>query len=404
MVVDTTLYDILGVEPDATDSQIRSAYRKKAREFHPDKNRDDPEATEKFQQVQGAYEVLKDEEKRRIYDQYGPEGLSQNGAADMDDILRNIFNVGEMKQRTRNIVYNVTANLSQLYNGDQISIPHKRHVPCATCKGAGTKSGQPPTPCSACGGQGQVQAIRQMGGMSFLDVIPCEECQGEGYILSEEEKCPDCHGERLIIEEKNLDVHIERGMEEGERIVLRGASDEVPGAETGDVVVVIEEETHPLFKRKHANLLYEQTITLTEALFGKKFTIDHLDGRKLVIDTSDIGVINPMDVKVIKREGMPVRGEPNQRGDLFIVFKVVFPIKEQLTQEFRQQLMEIMPPEDETEGLDMEAENVYQAQLALSDITEFTASEKSQHNRARESYDVDDDDDDETVQATCNVM
>ena len=404
MVVDTTLYDLLGVAPEATPKELDRAFRVKARELHPDKNRDDPDATSKFQAMKEAYEILKDEEKRQIYDEYGPKGLEEAAQGPgFGDILSRIFDIqGRQRPKTRTIVEELEVTLEELYNGCEKTVEYERHVVCGACQGKGTKEGTKATQCETCGGQGQV--IANVGG--FHTVMACPKCQGTGDMIAEGDQCPNCHGERLLAEKKTLEVHVDRGMEAGQKIVFQGQSDEIPDADTGDVVIVLKQTEHPVFERNHDDLLMRKEVSLYEALFGTNFVVTHLDGRKLIVE-SDKSVLNPDTVRVIPREGMPQKGNPFEKGSLFIQFKVVFPEKEQLTDELKAVLQKVVPPKpDEAAGLDLNDEDVYTVAMEPGNIEDFENAKRARGDRRNEAYMSNDeyDEEEDGAQAQCAPM
>lgn len=423
MVVDTKLYDLLGVSPDVDERELKRAYRKKAAELHPDKNRDDPNATEKFQQVNEAYDILKDAEKRSIYDKYGPEGLSQGGGgAGFDDILSHLFGGGfgrfggfggrrreARRPRTQDLTHKINVSLEDLYNGKEVTLRINRDIVCPDCNGNGCAGGKAPKKCSKCDGRGQTVRIVRMGPMVTQQIGTCDACHGSGEMIDAKDKCKKCQGKKVTSEKKQITVHVEPGMEEGERIVFQGCSDEAPGADTGDLIVTLGQKKHDHFMRKGNDLLMAKKITLSEALLGAKFVLNHLDGRKLVVSSTPGQVIIPDSVKVIEREGMPVRRNVYEKGRLFVKFEIVFPKGSEITPELRTALMSALPIPDETKGMNMDDDNVYKVSMKDSDLKQFeNAKASSSNDRRREAYnsgaDYDDDDDRGGHSASCQPM
>ena len=424
MVVDTKLYDILGCKPEATDRELKKAFMLKARQLHPDKNKDDPNATEKFQELNEAYEVLKNPETREIYDKYGPEGLKEGAGGDSSfaDILSHLFNFDisgrggpASRPRTRDIRKEIPATLEELYNGAEKKIKVDRHVICPVCKGSGCKEGKKPEECQTCKGKGQVLAVQNVPGMGRVQTVAtCPDCHGAGQKIKEEDRCEKCGGDTIIQETKEFDVHIERGMKTGSRIVFQGESDEVPDADPGDLVIIISEEPHPVFKRRNDDLLLEKDINLYEALYGAKFIVDTLDDRQLLVETKPGEVLTPGIVKSIEREGMPTQANPYERGKLFIQFNVKFPKADQLNDELKQSLVKICPPEQLPKHNE---EDIYPVHMQDAELEEFTKNKAAHSERRREAYasdgsddyepdddDEDDDDDGEGAQAGCAPM
>jgi DnaJ-class molecular chaperone len=409
MVVDTKLYDLLGVAPDVNERDLKRAYQKKAMALHPDKNRDDPDATEKFQQVNEAWEILKDPDRRRTYDQYGVEGLRQGGGG-MDDILSHLFGGGggffgggggffggggggrgRGRQRTQDLQHKVSVSLEDLYNGKEITLKITRDIICPDCNGSGCVKGKSATKCRDCDGRGQRVQVIRMGPMITQQVSTCSTCRGTGEGIDPKDQCKKCKGRKTSEEKKTIVVHVTPGMSDGERLVFQGASDEAPGADTGDLIVFLQQKKHDHFLRKADDLLILKRITLSQALFGATFVLKHLDGRNLVVRSSPGQVIIPDAVKVIDNEGMPHRGDSYQKGKLYVKFEVVFPKGSQLTPELKAAFIAALPPPDEAAALDENDDNTYPVTMKDSDLKQFEQA-KSSSDRRREAYNDDDDD------------
>lgn len=418
MVVDTKLYDLLGVAPDVSERDLKKAFMVKARQLHPDKNRDDPDATEKFQQVNEAYEILKDPQKRQTYDQYGAEGLKGGGGAGFDDILSHLFGGSfggggffgggggrqQRRPRTQDIAHKITVTLEDLYNGKEVTLRINREVICPECHGNGCKAGKSPKKCQDCGGRGQKVNVVRMGPMITQQVGPCPTCRGAGESIDSKDRCAKCQGRKVTDEKKTITVHVEPGMEDGDRITFQGCADEAPGADTGDLIVSLAMKKHDTFLRKHDDLLVRKKITLSEALLGTKFPIKHLDGRQIIVSTTPEQVIIPDSVKVIDREGMPRRGDSFTRGRLFIMFLVEFPKAAQLTPALKAEFAKALPVPNECQGIDMNGENVYPVTMKDSDMKTFESAQSSRQHR-REAYGDDDDEYERGGQsASCQPM
>lgn len=327
-------YELLGVSPNASKDEIKKAYRKLAVKLHPDKGGDE----EKFKEVTRAFEVLSDDEKRRVYDEYGEEGLSQQGlgaSMNAEDIFEAFFGgglFGRSKNRNRgprkaeDVVHTLKVTLKDLYVGKTAKLALNRQRICIECSGRGTKTGANPISCSVCDGRGVRVQIRQMGpGMIQQIQTTCSECSGTGETIRDSDKCPKCHGKKVFGEKKILEVYVEPGMESGQKIVISGEADEAPGCLPGDVVVVIEEKPHEVFRRQGIHLLLKKKISLVEALCGMTAVVEHLDGRKLLLKTEPGEIIQPNMLKSVIGEGMPVYRNPTQKGNLIIQFQIVFP-------------------------------------------------------------------------------
>ena len=309
MVKETKFYDVLGVTPDASDAQMKSAYRKGALKHHPDKNAHDPTAAEKFKEISHAYETLSDPQKRQLYDQYGEEGLEQGGAGGggmaAEDLFAQFFgggggfggmfgggmrDTGPKKARTIHHVHKVS--LEDIYRGKVSKLALQKSVICPKCDGRGGKEGAVKT-CSGCNGQGMKTMMRQMGPMIQRFQTVCPDCNGEGETIREKDKCKQCNGKKTIIERKVLHVHVDKGVQTGTKIDFRGEGDQMPGVQPGDVQFEIEQKPHPRFQRKGDDLFFHAEIDLLTALAGGAIYIEHLDDRWLTVEINPGEVISP---------------------------------------------------------------------------------------------------------------
>jgi len=348
--VDTTkLYETLGIEKGVTKKDIRKAYMKLSRIHHPDKGGDE----HKFKEISAAYEILSDEEKRAQYDKYGLEGVSGDdvGSAGGEDLFSMFFGGGGGRSRRSagprkgpSVNHPLKVSLEDLYNGKTVKLAVNRKI----IKGT-------PKECSQCKGQGAVMEVRQVGpGMITQMQRACDVCKGQG------QQCT------YKSERKILEVHVEKGMCDNDKVTFRGMSDEVPKMEPGDINFIIKEKDHDLFKRKGADLLAVKEVSLNQALCGFTWKIKHLDGRVLVIKSRPGEVIKPeMNeqlpfVKVVPDEGMPSKGNPFVKGNLFIMFRVKFPEDNELPANVVAELKKLLPQPDEPEEYDpMEVEEVH---------------------------------------------
>ena len=421
MVVDTKLYDLLGVSPDADDRTIKKAFMMKAKQLHPDKNRDDPQATEKFQAVNEAYEVLKDPEKRANYDRYGPDSLKGEGPGNANDIFSHIFGDdfgfgfgfpgfgrgGSRKQRTprtENITYNLNVKLEEFYNGSDRKINLQRQRKCTACNGNGTKNGAAPQKCRKCNGTGNVTNQYRRGNSTVISTSVCPTCNGTGEFIAENDKCPVCKGHKTVSEKKPLTIHISPGMENGEEIVMKGEADEFPGYETGDLIVTLREVKHDLFIRNHENLIMNKEITFAESILGFSFTINTLDGRTLLINREGV-ITNNADIIKIPDEGMPKDNTGIEKGSLFIQFTVQ-PIKSQkdIPQPVLDAMRLYMAPEEPQ--VDTNDPNVFTPKSYPSSLNDFKKhSRKKRTEKRREAYQNDEyDESDDNSNQGCNPM
>lgn len=355
MVKDTKLYEILGVPETASEAQLKSAYKKGALKYHPDKNANNPDAAEKFKEMSRAYEILSDPQKRQIYDQYGEEGLEGGAGGGMgaEDLFAQFFgggggfggmfgggmrDQGPKKARTIHHVHKV--NLEDIYRGKVSKLALQKSVICSGCDGRGGKEGAVKS-CTGCNGSGMKTMMRQMGPMIQRFQTVCPDCNGEGEIIRDKDRCKRCNGKKTIVERKVLHVHVDKGVKNGHKIEFRGEGDQMPGVLPGDVVFEIEQKPHPRFQRKDDDLFYHAEIDLLTALAGGSVNIEHLDDRWLTVNIAAGEVITPGAIKVIKGQGMPSYRH-HDFGNLYIQFDVKFPEKEQLQN--LELLEKVLPP------------------------------------------------------------
>lgn len=372
-------YEILGVSREASIEEIKKAYRKLAVKFHPDKNRGDKQAEEKFKEVSAAYEVLADPEKRKIYDQTGEEGLKGEGVGftQAEDLFDSLFGDGffggfglfgddffGMRSRTRkqqrrsgprrtqDVEYVLRVSLEEFYTGALKKLKISRKVKCDQCKSKGTKDGAFVEKCRGCKGKG-IKVVIQRPHPSFIQQyqIVCPDCGGDGTYVKEEDKCPNCKGEGILNEEKVLEIQVRAGAGPGQVLIFEGMSDHLPDTIPGDVIVVLKEKTTQVSKewqRQGENLYYFKTITLGDALCGFEFFLTHLDKRILKVKSEPRNVTKPGELKVIAGEGMPILDDPSHaKGDLIIQFEVQFP--DNFTNFQLQHLQSVFPPSPKEE-------------------------------------------------------
>ncbi|XP_049380643.1 dnaJ protein homolog isoform X2 [Solanum stenotomum] len=391
----TRFYEILGVSKNASEDEIKKAYRKAAMKNHPDKGGD----PEKFKELAQAYEVLSDSQKREIYDQYGEEALKEGmggggGTHDPFDLFNSFFSGspfgggggrrGQRERRGDDVVHPLKVSLEDLYTGISKKLSLSRNVICSKCSGKGSKSGDS-MKCSGCEGTGMKVSIRQLGpGMIQQMQHPCNKCKGTGETIDDKDRCPQCKGEKVVQEKKVIEVHVEKGMQNGQKITFPGEADEAPDTITGDVVFVLQQKEHPKFKRKGEDLFVDHTLTLTEALCGFQFILTHLDGRQLLIKSNPGEVVKPDQFKAINDEGMPIYQRPFMKGKLYIHFTVEFPDSLSLPQV---QLLEaILPPRPTSQYSDMELDEC--EETTLHDVNMEEEMRRKQAAQ-QEAYDED---------------
>ncbi|KAG8996028.1 Type I HSP40 co-chaperone [Tulasnella sp. JGI-2019a] len=337
MAKESKLYDLLEVPQDASESDLKKAYRKKALRLHPDKGGD----PEKFKEVTHAYEVLSDNHKRSIYDRFGEAGLEERGGAgggmDPQDLFSQLFGGGggggffggggggrpTGPRKGKDLVHRVNVTLEDLYKGKTTKLALTKHVICGKCSGRGGKEGAVKT-CSTCNGRGMRVIVRQIGPMLQQIQQPCSDCDGTGELISPKDRCKQCNGKKVTSEKKMLEVHIDKGMKGGQTINFQGESDQAPDTVPGDVVIVIEEKAHDRFRREGNDLWFEGEIDLLTALGGGQFSILHLDDRALLVNLLPGEVIKHGALKIIAGQGMPSHRH-HEPGDLYVRLNVAFP-------------------------------------------------------------------------------
>ncbi|KAF9365407.1 Type I HSP40 co-chaperone [Mortierella sp. NVP85] len=359
MVKETKFYDLLEVKPDVNDSDLKKAYRKLALKHHPDKGGDH----NKFQEISHAYEVLSDTQKRSVYDQYGEAGLSGDGpgAGGMgglspEDLFSHFFGGGGGRggrpsgpRRGKDVAHGLKVSLEDLYKGKTTKLALQKNVICEQCDGRGGKEGAVKT-CSTCNGQGFRVLLRQMGPMMQQIQQPCGDCRGEGEMINPKDKCKGCNARKVTQVRKVLEVHIDRGMKDGRKIVFSGEGDQAPGTVPGDVVIVLEQKEHDRFKRRGDDLHYDAKIDLVTALAGGKIHIPHLDDRVLVVEILPGEVIKPGELKAVMGQGMPTERH-HDFGNLYIQFEIEFPSPNWTDISKIDQLRTILPPPAELPAL-----------------------------------------------------
>ncbi|CAK8575692.1 unnamed protein product [Lathyrus sativus] len=393
----TRYYEILGVSKNASQDDLKKAYKKAAIKNHPDKGGD----PEKFKELAQAYDVLSDPEKREIYDTYGEDALKEGmgggggggGGHDPFDIFSSFFggggggsSRGRRQRRGEDVVHPLKVSLEDLYLGTSKKLSLSRNVLCSKCSGKGSKSGAS-MKCAGCQGTGMKVSIRHLGPSMIQQMQhPCNECKGTGETINDKDRCPQCKGEKVVQEKKVLEVHVEKGMQNSQKITFPGEADEAPDTVTGDIVFVLQQKEHPKFKRKSEDLFVEHTLSLTEALCGFQFVLTHLDGRQLLIKSNPGEVVKPDSFKAINDEGMPMYQRPFMKGKLYIHFTVEFP--ETLSPDQVKGLEAVLPAKPSSQLTDMELDECEETTLHDVNMEEETRRKQQQQH---EAYDEDDD-------------
>lgn len=364
MVKDNTLYNILQVEPDADETQIKKAYNKLSKIWHPDKNPENQEeAHTKFQEITQARDILLDADKRAQYDMLGMD-MFKNGNVDVGnggspfgdpgfDAFAHMFQHGfsfnmgnQNQQQVEELKVILNCTLDQIYNESVVKFNYKSKITCTVCDGNGTKPGAS-SKCSDCDGRGmRVQVIR-MGNMVQQMVQPCGNCNGSGTIINNENKCNNCNGKTYIHKDRSVDVPLKSGLITGNKVVFSGKGHNIKNTKS-DLLVVINIAQHPIFKRynvsgrESCDLYIDLELSLYQALFGFDKVIKHLDERKLRVHCSGKTEFN--SIRKIPGEGMKCISD-NTKGDLYIRFLINLP-NVNLTNDNKQLLKSIFQESD----------------------------------------------------------
>lgn len=330
-------YAVLGVERDASAEEIKRAFRRVARQSHPDANPGDPAAEERFKQAAEAYEVLSDPERRRRYDRGDTVDLGDlfgGGFGGLDDILRSVFGEGPFsdpfsfggggrsRSRGRDILARVQVSLAEAAFGVETEVAFRANRACEACGGDGTAPGTQRVGCSTCGGAGQVRVARRSFLGTMMTVSPCPDCHGVGTIV--EEPCPDCAGTGVATAEQRVKVEIPPGVSTGTRLRLTGRGEVAgPGSAPGDLFVEVVVADDERFRRDGDDLIHHFTIGLAEAALGTEVSVPLVEGGEETVEVPP--GTQPGWTTRVRGEGMGRLGRRG-RGDLLVVADVVVPI------------------------------------------------------------------------------
>ena len=333
-------YDVLGVSRGATGAEIKKAYRQKAKQLHPDQNKDKQTAEAGFKAINEAYEVLKDPQKKEMYDRFGHEafkagngggqGFANQGS--FSDIFSDFFSNDAFRDfvdpsgrsgrnyRGADLQHRVTLTLEEAYQGLRKQINLATLVLCTSCQGSGAEKGSEPITCPSCGGSGKTYVTRSF----FRMESTCSTCRGQGKIIKN--PCSTCRGNGRMRKNKTIEVEIPAGIDTGQRIRLAGRGEEgtVPG-QAGDLYITIDVKDHNVFERDGNNLYCTIHISMVDAALGGEVTIPTIDGGKIKIKV-------PPESQTGKRMRLPGKGMPNvrsknQKGDLYIDLFVETPVR-----------------------------------------------------------------------------
>lgn len=342
-------YEVLGISRNASEQEIKSAYRKLAMQHHPDRNPDDPDAEERFKEASEAYAVLSDSEKRAAYDRFGHAGLGGAGGfsgfdptifQDFSDILGDFFGFGDLfgastrrrsrAQRGADLREDLTLEFEEAVFGTKTQVRYKRHESCDHCRGSGVAPGKSAVSCTSCGGRGQVRY--QQGFFSVSRT--CPTCQGAGRVITD--PCPHCKGQGRVVRERVQDVKVPAGVEDGTRIrYSEGGDAGVHGGPAGDLYVVLHVKEHPFFERDGKDLYCVVPISFPQAALGAEIKVTTLDGEHLLKIPE--GTHSGTEFR-IRGKGVPVLNG-HGKGDL--VVRVLIQTPSRLTKRERELLQEL---------------------------------------------------------------
>jgi len=372
-------YQTLGVSKSASDDELKRAYRKLALKYHPDRNPGDKQAEENFKKVSEAYDVLRDPEKRKMYDQFGTTGFQkgfpggtqgfgfdprqfggQHDTSYFQDLFSEIFgdvfggtSASPRSQKGANLRYNLNIDLEDAALGTEKVISFMRLSPCETCHGARAAPGEKPAPCHVCNGTGQVR----VGQGFFSTTQACPNCHGFGKTVSK--PCPTCRGEGTRQTPVKLSVTIPAGVSDGQRLKLKGEGDvNLLGDNRGDLFVVVNVREHPLFKRDNLNITFDLPLSFADAALGTKIEIPTLSGAvSLTIPPgTSSGKVFRLRGKGIRRMGSP------QTGDLLI--RIMVDIPERLSAEQENLLKKLKDLSQDTTAITQFKERLRQLKAA----------------------------------------
>jgi molecular chaperone DnaJ len=333
-------YEVLGINRGAGQNEIKRAYRRLARQYHPDVNRGDKEAEEHFKEVNEAYEVLSDTEKRSRYDRFGHAGLQGGGFGDftgfggfgpfdgIDEIFESFFGAARPRaarrspRRGQDLRYDLKITFEEAVFGCEKELEIPRHEICPHCQGSGAEPGTTPTRCPQCNGTGEVRRVQQSILGSFVNVTTCPRCRGEGEVVTT--PCSECQGQKRVRVTRRLTVKIPPGVDEGTQIRLAGEGEAgIYGGPSGNLYVVLGVQPHSYFRRQDNDILLELAINVAQAALGDKIEVPTLEGEEeLVIPAGT----QTGEVFRLRGKGVPYL-QRNGRGDQLVIVQVSVPTK-----------------------------------------------------------------------------
>lgn len=336
MTTDRDYYEILGVSRSASPEEIKQAFRKLARKYHPDVN-SEPDAEDKFKEINEAYSVLSDADKRNRYDRFGKGGLGDMGGAQdfsthFEDIFEELFGFGmggrsgsrrNAPRKGRDLQMGVTLTFEEAVFGVERAIEFERDETCSTCHGDGAEPGSKVTTCAACNGRGEVRQVRQTFIVQMVETVPCQQCHGRGKII--EQNCHTCHGNGIEHKKVKKTVNIPAGVDNGMQVRLPNEGQPgTNGGPNGNLYVMVDVKDHEYFRRREDEIFLDLDINITQAVLGAEMQVPTVDG-----DDETLRVpagTQPGTVFTLKGKGVP-RLRRSGRGDEKVIVNIDIPKK-----------------------------------------------------------------------------
>lgn len=357
-------YEVLGVSRNATQEEIKRAYKRLARQYHPDVNKS-PDAEEKFKEINEAYQVLGDPEKRAQYDRFGRVGggVGYPGpdvdfgfgdfGPDITDLFEELFGFGTRRRRRspergRDIRVDITLEFEEAIFGAEKTISVSRLEPCPRCHGTGAEPGTRPTTCPQCGGRGEVRQVQETFLGRFMSVTTCPRCNGTGTIITT--PCRECGGRRVVRRKRQVAVRIPPGVDEGTMVRLTGEGELGRyGGPPGDLYVRVHVKPHPIFKREGKNILLDLPLNVAQAALGDEVEVPTIDGDKVKL-TIPPGTQYGKTFR-LRGKGVPDVHNPDRRGDMLVTARIVIPKnltprQKELLRELGETLGRVPSPDD----------------------------------------------------------